>query len=98
VIGRIAQERKLYLTNTALTDPCLSELAWAGREGVVAFAGYPLIAEGRLLGVLAIFARQELSAGAHEALTTLAGYLALAIQNRHAPQPLDEQGRRQQGQ
>jgi CheY-like chemotaxis protein len=98
VIGHIAQERKLYLTNTAPTGPCLSELGWIGREGVVAFAGYPLIAEGRLLGVLAIFARQELSAAAHETLTILASYLTLAIQNKRAQPALHEQGRPQQDQ
>lgn len=90
IVGRIAQERKPYLTNAVLNNPRVSELAWVRREGVMAFAGYPLIVEERLLGVMAIFARQELSAVAHAALAALAGSLALGIQNKRAEQVLRE--------
>jgi CheY-like chemotaxis protein len=90
IVGRIAQERRPYLTNAALSDPRVSELAWVRREGVMAFAAYPLAIEERLLGVLAIFARQELSAVAHAALAALAGSLALGIQNKRAAQVLRE--------
>ena len=56
-IGLIAQERKPHLTNTVVGDPRVSDQEWAQREGMVAFAGYPLIVEDRLVGVMAMFAR-----------------------------------------
>ena len=60
-IGRIAESRAPHLTNDVQNDPNVSDPAWAAREGMVAFAGYPLVVEGRVLGVLALFARHKLS-------------------------------------
>ena len=60
-IGLIAEERKPHLTNTVVGDPRVGDQEWARREGMVAFAGYPLIVEDRLVGVIAMFARQPLS-------------------------------------
>jgi len=59
-IGLIAQERRPHLTNTVTSDPRVGDPEWARREGMVAFAGYPLIVGERLVGVLAMFARQPL--------------------------------------
>ena len=55
-IGLIAQEQKPHLTNGVVGDPRVSEQEWARREGMVAFAGYPLVMEDRLVGVMAMFA------------------------------------------
>jgi len=41
-IGRIAQERRPHLTNALLEDAEIDR-EWAQREGMVAFAGYPLL-------------------------------------------------------
>ena len=60
-IGLIAQERKPHLTNAVAVDPRVSDQEWAQREGMVAFAGYPLLVDDRLVGVMAMFARQPLS-------------------------------------
>ena len=43
------------------TDARVSDKEWAAREGMVAFAGYPLLLEDRVLGVLAMFSRQPLA-------------------------------------
>jgi len=42
-IGMIAQERKPHLTNEVVGDVRVSDQEWAKREGMVAFAGYPLM-------------------------------------------------------
>ena len=59
-IGKIAQERAPHITNDVQTDPRVSDKEWAKREGMVAFAGYPLLLDDRLLGVMAMFSREEL--------------------------------------
>ena len=41
-IGRIAEEGKPHLTNDVPNDERVSDRDWAKREGMVAFAGYPL--------------------------------------------------------
>src|SRR6516225_1956015 len=48
-IGRIAQERRPVLTNEVQVDPCISDSEWARREGMVSFAGFPLVVNDRLL-------------------------------------------------
>ena len=57
-IGLIAQERKPHLTNAVQSDPRVSDKAWPS-EAMVAFAGYPLIVEDQLVGVMALFAREN---------------------------------------
>src|SRR5262245_53853449 len=60
-VGLIAHKRQPYLTNTVPIDPLTHDHAWARREGIVAFAGYPLVAQERLVGVIALFARRPLT-------------------------------------
>lgn len=76
-IGLIAATRRPHLTNDVLNDPLISDPEWARREGMVAFAGYPLVVEDQLVGVMAMFARQPLSAYALEALGSVADEIAL---------------------
>ena len=78
-IGRIAQEAKPHLTNAVLDDSWVSDPAWARREGMVAFAGYPLMVEDRVEGVVAAFARRPLPEVATQSLGSIAGSLALFI-------------------
>jgi signal transduction histidine kinase len=78
-IGLIAQERQPYMTNAALDDPRISDKAWIQRAGIIAFAGYPLLVEGRLVGVMALFAREAFSTATWEALAWIAGVLAMGI-------------------
>jgi signal transduction histidine kinase/CheY-like chemotaxis protein len=49
-------------------------------EGIVGFAGYPLIVEDRLLGVMALFARRALEDDTLEALAALADLIAQGIE------------------
>src|SRR6266550_3734661 len=51
-IGLIAQQRRPHLTNEVVGDPLVHDQEWAMREGMVAFAGYPLVAQDRVLGVI----------------------------------------------
>ena len=81
-IGLIAQERKPHLTNSVLDDPLVSDKEWAGREGIVAFAGQPLLVEDRLVGVVALFAKHPLSAATLAALASVADGIALGIQRK----------------
>src|SRR5262245_41510231 len=83
-IGRIAQERRPHLTNDVPNDPRISDPEWARREGMVAFAGHPLVVQDRLVGVMALFARQPLSEATLKALAAVADEIALGIERvRH---------------
>ncbi len=81
-IGRIAKERKPYLTNHAPGDPLIRDRDWALREGVSAFAGYPLVVEDRLVGVLGVFSKEAFSEATVQALSSVADEIALGIERK----------------
>ncbi|MBD3884651.1 GAF domain-containing protein [Phormidium tenue FACHB-886] len=81
-IGWIAQHQQPYLTNQVLDDPHINDRAWAEREGMIAFAGYPLMIKNQLLGVMAIFARHALSAPTLEEMTLVANAIAVGIDRK----------------
>ncbi|MCP9494961.1 MAG: PAS domain S-box protein [Pyrinomonadaceae bacterium MAG19_C2-C3] len=83
-IGRIAEERQPHLTNSVIGDALVSDQTWAKREGLIAFAGYPLIVEDRLVGVMAMFARTPLAADTLDALSSIANSIAQGIERRVA--------------
>jgi PAS domain S-box-containing protein len=89
-IGLIAQEKKPHLTNSVQTDARVSDRGWAMREGMVAFAGYPLLLEDRVLGVLALFARRPLTESILKALGSVADSIALGIERKRAQTALAE--------
>ena len=83
-IGRIAKECRPHLTNSVVGDPLVPAQDWARREGMVAFAGYPLVVEDRLIGVWAMFARHPLSELTLDAMATVANGIALGIERKRA--------------
>jgi signal transduction histidine kinase/ActR/RegA family two-component response regulator len=90
-IGWIAEQRKPHLTNQVIGDPRVSDQEWAEREGMVSFAGYPLVVEERLVGVVAMFARQPLSEMTLQAMAVIADGIALGIERNRAVAQLHEQ-------
>lgn len=87
-IGQIAAERTPHLTNQVIGDPRVPEQAWAQREGMVAFAGYPLVVEERVIGVMAMFSRHTLSELTLKAMGLVADQIALGIRRKRAEQSL----------
>ena len=89
-IGLIAAERKPHLTNSVTTDERVGDPAWAQRERMVAFAGYPLIVEDTLIGVIGLFARHTLGPETLTALESIANSIALGIERKRAEAALRE--------
>ena len=92
-IGLIAQERKPHLTNDVQNDERISHPEWAKREGMVAFAGYPLVVDGRLVGVLAMFARKSLEPAVLQTFALVADTIAKGIERKWAEKKLRESER-----
>ncbi|MBD0372828.1 MAG: PAS domain S-box protein [Pyrinomonadaceae bacterium] len=89
-IGLIAEERKPHLTNAVVGDPRVGDQEWAKRERMVSFAGYPLIVDGQLIGVMAMFARHALTEVALEGMKAIANGVALGIKRKRAERELQE--------
>ena len=87
-IGLIAKERRPHLTNDVPNDPRVSDKAWAAREGIVAFAGYPLIVADRVVGVMAMFSRQPLAVETIETLGSIADAIAQGIERKRSEDAL----------
>ena len=85
-IGMIAEERIPHLSNDVVKDPRVSDPGWAEAEGMVSFAGYPLLVAGRLVGVIALFARRPLSDDLLTALAGIADAVAVGIDRDRASQ------------
>ena len=83
-IGLIAQEKKPHLTNDIINDPRIKDLEWAKKEGMVAFAGHPLIVADKLVGVIAIFSKKPLQDAALKALASISDGIALGITRKKA--------------
>ncbi len=93
-IGLIAQERQPHLTNDVAHDPRISSPEWAKREAMVAFAGYPLIVEDKLVGVLALFSRHALAEDTMRALESVSVSIAVGIERKRTEAALMESEKR----
>ena len=81
-LGRIAQGFPLLINN--VFDDSYVDHEWAEREGIVAFAGYAILLDEQLVGVIAMFARQSIPASHFEALGFAAREIALGIKRKQA--------------
>lgn len=83
-IGLIASERQPHLTNDVPNDPRVGDPAWAVREKLVSFAGYPLLVDSDLTGVLAMFSQQPMPDDTMSALGGIADTIAQGIERKRA--------------
>jgi signal transduction histidine kinase/CheY-like chemotaxis protein len=80
-------------------DPQVHDQEWARREGLVSFAGYPLVVHDRVLGVMAMFACHALSEFVPKALASVASAVAVGIERKRAEEALRQSEERlRQGQ
>src|SRR3954469_16467226 len=86
-IGMLAETRTPYLTNSALGDPLMDQ-EWVRQQRVVAFAGYPLIVDDRVVGVIAIFGRLPMVTETLQTIGSIAGIVAQGIERQRSQREL----------
>lgn len=96
-IGIIAKEQRPILTNAVTGDDGITDQEWVRREGIVAFAGYPLVLDRKTLGVLALFARRPLEQHVLESLAIAADKIALYLGRKSTDSALRESENRYRG-
>jgi PAS domain S-box-containing protein len=89
-IGRIAQSGIPLLANDMINDPNTADREWAAREGISAFAGYPLIVAGRILGVAGMFARHAIPETVLNELKPCCDAIAQCIQRKWAEEAVHQ--------
>jgi two-component system sensor histidine kinase/response regulator len=65
-----------------MSDPVWCDPNWARVEGLVAWAGYPLFCQGKLVGAAALFFRKPVPESVPRAFQAAAGNLGLGIERR----------------
>jgi transcriptional regulator with GAF, ATPase, and Fis domain len=84
-VGQIAATGDaLLLGDLSLDDRWIVDKTWVEREGVVSFAGQPLIYRGEALGVMAVFSRLKMGEEEFRWLRVFADQAAIAIANARA--------------
>jgi len=89
-VGEIAREGRPYLTNKVVGDPGFSDQEWAAAEGMLAFAGYPLVVSERTVGVIALFFRKRMTGAVLDTLASVADEIAVGIERQRAETALGE--------
>ena len=82
-LAEIARGKPLLL-NQVGQDSRLVDPGWATREGIVAFAGYPLALEDRVVGLMSLFSREPLPEATLQEMGSVANGIALCIERKRS--------------
>ncbi|MBE7382808.1 MAG: GAF domain-containing protein [Leptolyngbya sp. SIO1E4] len=98
-VGKIAQNRVPFLSNHLADEPWVKDRDWAIANHIQGFAGYPLVANDRVIGVLATFSDQPMAPEFLEVLQVLCMTTTIALdaatrveQSRQAALPAQANG------
>jgi GAF domain-containing protein len=68
--------RKPEISNDVLNYSRVKHPEWAKKEKIKYFAGYPLVYDGKLIGVLALFSQKKLSPADFELLEIFGDHIS----------------------
>ncbi len=89
LIAAVARDRVAYVTNhrpPAETEP--GKAQWEHSEGMATIAGYPLVIDDALAGVLGVYAHQPLETDTLETLESIAGTISQCIARQRVQEAL----------
>jgi two-component system cell cycle sensor histidine kinase/response regulator CckA len=87
--NQVLASRQPLLINRVLGDPRVADQEWVKREGIVSCAGYPLVIEDRLVGMMSLFSRSPLSESTLQEMGSVANGIALCVDRKRSAQALD---------
>ncbi len=77
------------LLNQVADDPRVPCQEWVRSENIVAYAGYPLMLEDRLIGLMSLYAQVPLSQAVIQEMGSVANGIALFIERKRSEMELD---------
>ena len=83
-IGRIAQGQGALFTNDVLNDDRLPNKEWMQQHGLRSFAGFALMVESQVFGVLGLFSRETISEPMRQTIESVCNSLAASIARKQA--------------
>jgi len=87
-VGIIGSDRKPVLTNSVAGDPMFTDQEWIRREGIVGFAGYPLVVKDRLVGVTAFFSKRPINEVVQASIASVVDMIAVGIERHRSEDAL----------
>ena len=84
----LISERKPVLLNHVLGSPYVPDEDWAKHEKITAYAGYPLVLEDRLVGLMSIYGRNPLAEATLQEMASVANGIALCIERKRSEEAL----------
>ncbi|HEX4265310.1 MAG TPA: CheR family methyltransferase [Verrucomicrobiae bacterium] len=87
-IGRVAGRRKIYIVNKIDEDSDGGDNDWLRREGIVSLGAYPLMVAERVVGVLCVYGKHQISETVASELALAAKGLAQFIQRKQGEEKL----------
>ena len=91
----ISEQSESFQTNHLLQEIYLSDREWVKQERLQAFAGFPLIVDDSVVGVMTVFSRQPISPRGIEQLTTVAEDISRCVEYKQTEELLKEQTQRE---
>ncbi len=89
-VGKIAQSRQSKFSNDILHDPLIDDRDWVKEQGLVGYAGIPLIVEKKLVGMLILFSQNALEDDILSALSYATNNISVAIDRKRSDEALRE--------
>lgn len=83
-IGRIAQGHGALFTNDVLNDDRLPNKDWMRAHGLQSFAGFALMVENQVFGVLGLFGREMISEPMRQTIESVCNGVAASIARKQA--------------
>jgi PAS domain S-box-containing protein len=83
-IGRVVAEQQPQMSNSIQESPYVEDKEWAREQGLTSFAGIPMIVEGRSVGALVLFSREDIQEDTLPTILSIADSIAVAIERNHA--------------
>jgi two-component system cell cycle sensor histidine kinase/response regulator CckA len=87
-LATIVRELHATTTNDVLVDSDIVDRAWAARERLTSFAGFPLMTSDSAVGAMALFGREPMGGEALELMAWVADLITVAIESRRAGEAL----------
>ena len=94
-VNWIRENAQLFHTNKILDEPDFLDRKWGRREQLQAFAGYPLVIDNSVVGVMTIFTRQPITPGGMAQLAAIADDIARCIEHKQTEELLKLQTQRE---
>jgi PAS domain S-box-containing protein len=88
-IGKIAAQKEFFFSNALLEIEQIDK-EWATREGLISFAGFPLIVNDKVVGVAGLFSRHRLTEDTLEVFKSIAALIAQGVVRKQAEDLLRE--------